>query len=218
LLSDNPNVVIDGVDPGVPANHPGIIGYRKFYSCGVEDLISAGRISDYDWIVLADVVEHFGYPDELLAMLAEHSKPGTRFIISTPNVVHLSVRLDILNGCFDYVSSGILESTHLRLFTLKTLMSVLESAGLSAEEILLLNRLPSLDQIKKNGWARGLISSFFAGQDSLALTYQFLVVARTRGTVYEQSSVSVGPVSLRPLWQMVLQHAGVNLKRWLLRR
>lgn len=67
---------------------------------------------------MADVIEHFAYPDEVLAALVARAKPGARFLLSTPNVAHLSVRLNLLQGRFDYVDSGILESTHLRFFTL----------------------------------------------------------------------------------------------------
>lgn len=219
LLIRNAGLVIDGVDPGVPPDHPGIRGYRNFYSFGIEDLINGPGISDYDWIILADVIEHFAYPDELLAMLARHAKPGAHFVISTPNVAHLSVRLGMVNGRFDYVSSGILESTHLRFFTLKTLESVLDAAGMSAERVVLLNRLPSLNQIAENGWLRGLISLFFIGNDRLALTYQFLVVARNKAAAFEpQALTQVGPVGLPALWNMLLHQAFAGLKRWLLRR
>lgn len=177
LLADKPNVIIDGIDPAMSSGTPGLKGYRQFFSHGVEKLFEGQGIERYDWFVMADVIEHFAYPDEVLVALVARAKPGARFLLSTPNVAHLSVRLNLLQGRFDYVDSGILESTHLRFFTLPTFANVLRSAGLHIERVLLLNRVPSSNDLIEFGWFRSLLALAAAGQDDALYTYQFLAIA-----------------------------------------
>lgn len=216
LLGDKHGVQIDGVDPGVPSDHPGIVGYRSFHSCGIEELIKLGGIDSYDWIVLADVIEHFPYPDELLRLLATHAKPGCKFVVSTPNVAYLTTRLDLMAGRFDYVPSGILESTHLRLCTFRTLSNVVRSAGLSMLQAILLNRIPSSDNELGGHSLRCLVGPLLAGADPYLLTYQFLVVltngdpAMTSGGLV---TTVVGPKGRADLYRALLAHAVSRLKR-----
>lgn len=216
LLGGKQGVEIDGVDPGVPCDHPGIIGYRSFYSCGIEDLIGRGGIDSYDWIVLADVIEHFPYPDELLHLLATHAKPSCRFVVSTPNVAYLTTRLDLMAGKFDYVSSGILESTHLRLCTFRTLNNVARSARLSMTHAIFLNRMPSVDTELGGPSLRLLLAPLLKGNDPYLLTYQFLVVLTKADQADVPGSCSnkvVGPKGGGDLYRALLTHTVRYLKR-----
>jgi hypothetical protein len=179
----------------------------------VEQLIEKEGIDQYDWIVMADVVEHFSYPDEILATLVAHARPGACFLLSTPNVAHLSIRLGLMSGHFDYVESGILESTHLRFFTLSTLMRVLQVAGLATERVLLLNRPPAIGELLAFGWVRALILPFLARKDELAATYQFLVVAR-KAMLREAPAIEhVGPRDWGSCYRGLARECLSRLKR-----
>lgn len=216
LLGDKPGVDIDGVDPGVPADHPGIVGYRSFYCLGIEEVIKDVGIDSYDWIVLADVIEHFPYPDELLFLLANHAKPGCKFVVSTPNVAYLTTRLDLMVGRFDYVSSGILESTHLRLCTFHTLSNIVKSAGLSMVRAILLNRMPSIERELGGYSSRCLLGPLIANTDPYLLTYQFLVVlTKAEAAEYseEMSITVVGPKGKGDLYRSLVTNAVGRLKR-----
>jgi hypothetical protein len=46
-------------------------------------------------------------------------------VISVPNVAHLSVRAQLLFGRFRYSDRGILDRTHLRFFTRRTIVELL---------------------------------------------------------------------------------------------
>ena len=52
-------------------------------------------------------------------------------IVSVPNVAHWTVRWDLLWGRFDYQPVGIMDQTHLRWFTRKTLFAMCQTAGLT---------------------------------------------------------------------------------------
>ncbi|MFZ5880203.1 MAG: class I SAM-dependent methyltransferase [Chloroflexota bacterium] len=89
----------------------------------------------YDVVVLGDVLEHMPAPEIALKRLVELQSLGSRFIISVPNVANLWVRLHLLMGHFDYTERGILDRTHLRFFTRKTLLDLAEGAGLEIVSI-----------------------------------------------------------------------------------
>lgn len=82
-------------------------------------------LGSFDLVVLADVLEHL--PDPLRVLRSVHSllNPGARIVVSVPNVAHLSVRAQLLFGRFRYSTRGILDSTHLRFFTRRTVMELL---------------------------------------------------------------------------------------------
>ncbi len=103
--------------------------YQKFWMGTVED---AGPeiIKDQDVVILADILEHLMDPESVLERLLDLQPEGCIFIVSTPNIANISIRLNLLFGRFDYEDRGILDQTHLRLFTRRTLFKLLKSAGL----------------------------------------------------------------------------------------
>ena len=84
----------------------------------------------YDVIVLGDILEHLAAPEAVLQRLVDLQRPGSTFIISVPNIANLWVRLSLLMGRFNYADRGILDRTHLRFFTRKTLLAMLNRTGL----------------------------------------------------------------------------------------
>ena len=87
------------------------------------------ELEPFDVVLFADVLEHLPNPQSLLLLAREALKPRGAAIVSVPNVAHWSVRSCLLRGKFDYQPFGIMDATHLRWFTAKTIASLLESAG-----------------------------------------------------------------------------------------
>lgn len=83
----------------------------------------------FDVILLADVLEHVAEPSALLRLAASGLRPGGLALISVPNVVHWTVRLDIMCGRFEYTEVGIRDATHLRWFTAKTIRELVRREG-----------------------------------------------------------------------------------------
>lgn len=90
---------------------------------------------DFDVIIAADVLEHLREPAQTLQALSQHGRENARVIVSLPNVAHVSIRLSLLVGRFDYRDSGILDRTHCRLFTFASARELAESAGLKIERL-----------------------------------------------------------------------------------
>jgi hypothetical protein len=97
-------------------------------------------------------------------------------------VAHLWVRLSLLAGRFDYAERGILDRTHLRFFTRRTLDALLAGAGLGV-----VRRAATpvpLYQVVPPRWHGGALAAVHALSAGAAralprvLGYQFVVLAR----------------------------------------
>ncbi len=91
--------------------------------------------SGYDVIIAADVIEHVRDPKALLLQMSDRLAPNGRLIVSTPNFGHWYARARVATGTFDYDRRGILDETHLRFFTRRGLMRILEESSLLVEEM-----------------------------------------------------------------------------------
>ena len=83
----------------------------------------------FDVVIAADVLEHLRRPERLLADISKVLAPGGRVILSVPNFGHWYPRLRALSGTFDYDQRGILDRTHYRFFTRKSLDRLVVNAG-----------------------------------------------------------------------------------------
>lgn len=107
-------------------------GYKKVYQLDLNDYNRFRSKEKYDVIVFADILEHLLFPDKVLKFFVEHYlKRGGKIIISLPNVAHITVRLSLLRGRFVYTQSGILDRTHLHLYTVQTAGELIASSGLN---------------------------------------------------------------------------------------
>lgn len=84
----------------------------------------------FDYIILADVVEHLRDPEASLKRLSSYLKDDGRILVSIPNIMHKSVINSLLQGEFEYQDSGILDRTHLRFFTLSSIKKMLYRCGM----------------------------------------------------------------------------------------
>jgi len=88
-----------------------------------------------DCLVYGDVLEHVVDPWTLLKHQVAHLTPGGTVLVCMPNVEHWSVALRLLNGTFDYEDAGVLDRTHLRWFTPRTMGDALAKAGLDLTDV-----------------------------------------------------------------------------------
>lgn len=134
------HVTIDGIEPNAFAAELAKPFYRAIYTGYAQDHLQAIKVTSYDYVVLADVIEHIPDPAAFLTELLGILPESTRLIISIPNIAFGGVRLALMNGFFDYVDSGLLERTHLRFFTLATAQRLFDLLHLSSERVLFLER------------------------------------------------------------------------------
>ena len=85
-------------------------------------------------VVLADVLEHLRSPVRALGLVRDALIDDGHVFISVPNIANVTVRLGLLFGIFEYRDRGILDHTHLRFYTLRTIRREVENAGFRIEE------------------------------------------------------------------------------------
>lgn len=83
----------------------------------------------FDAIVLSHVLEHLTDPLSTLRNLAKLLRAGGSMYVAAPNVLFWKQRLQFLVGRFEYTDEGILDRTHLRFFTPRTIRRLLTDAG-----------------------------------------------------------------------------------------
>ena len=75
----------------------------------------------FDVIIFAGILEHLMFSEKVLNFfITNHLKSNGKVIISLPNVANFTIRVGLLFGNFNYTESGILDKTHLHLYTLKS--------------------------------------------------------------------------------------------------
>lgn len=89
----------------------------------------------FDYIMLGDVLEHLHDTKGMLLYLKTLLNGGGHFIISLPNIMHISVINDLLHGKFHYKEEGILDRTHLRFFTKDEIVQLMLECGLHIERM-----------------------------------------------------------------------------------
>ncbi len=130
------NVTSDGVDVNKSALKIAKRYYRHVY---LRDLYKARlniRKIKYDYIVLADVLEHLPRPDLLLKDSMNYLNKKGSILISLPNIARFEIRLRLLFGKFDYTTGGILSQDHLRFFTKESGIKMIEECGLKVQNII----------------------------------------------------------------------------------
>jgi 2-polyprenyl-3-methyl-5-hydroxy-6-metoxy-1,4-benzoquinol methylase len=128
FLIEQRHATIDGVEPYEPMAALARRWYRSVFVGPVEDFL-ARRQRRYDRILFLDILEHLPEPIEPLRRSKQFLCSGGRALVSIPNVAHWSVRKELLLGRWRYDDSGLLDSTHLRFFTLETAAELLSGAG-----------------------------------------------------------------------------------------
>ena len=127
-LNKNKNCTIYGIDIDVEAlKHVKSSGYYKdLFKIDLDytdkfrkefERFNALSKGLFDFIICADVLEHFKDPTQALEIISSKLKLSGEIVISIPNIAHLDIILNLLEGKFNYSDFGLLDNTHLRFFT-----------------------------------------------------------------------------------------------------
>lgn len=92
------------------------------------------ELGGFDCIVLNDVLEHLADPWEIVRLLTSALKADAKIVASIPNIRWFPVLFDLVwFGRWQYENEGVLDRTHLRFFTKKSMTELFESSGLTVE-------------------------------------------------------------------------------------
>jgi 2-polyprenyl-3-methyl-5-hydroxy-6-metoxy-1,4-benzoquinol methylase len=143
------------------------------------DRVHVGRVEDtlddltgtFDTVLCLDVLEHLIDPGSVLSALCGRAAPGAALQVSVPNARHYSLVRDlVLRGTFGYTDWGHRDSTHLRWFTRRDIVALLEKTGWEV----LRTSVPPLGR-------SAALARLTRGWSSEFLVAQVYVSARARG-------------------------------------
>ncbi len=101
-------------------------------------LVRLGELPDggFDCIVMNDILEHLVAPEKLLTDLRSKLATGGRVVASIPNIRHFPHLWDlVVHGRWDYVDEGLLDRTHLRFYTRRSLTTLFADSGYRLERV-----------------------------------------------------------------------------------
>jgi O-antigen biosynthesis protein len=122
----------------------------------------------FDCVIFADVLEHLIDPWKMLQRARTLLQRDGTIIASIPNVQHWSILANLLRGHWEYAEYGIMDSTHLRFFTRRSISDLFTTTGFRLTRI-----FPLLSTTTRVRIARLVTASLAIP----FLTRQYLVVA-----------------------------------------
>jgi SAM-dependent methyltransferase len=124
------SVVVDGVElDASQAAAARQAGYRNVQQVDLDGGNIASQNEGYDFILFGDVLEHLKTPERVLAASRKLLKPGGQVLVSVPNIAYILSRLKLLLGKWEYTDSGIMDRTHLRFYTVRSIRRLLGDCG-----------------------------------------------------------------------------------------
>ncbi len=138
--------------------------------CGdIERLALPFPAGHFDCIMYGDVLEHLVWPGDVLRSHRVLLSPSGVIVATVPNVRYAGVICRLALGVWGYSDCGILDSTHLRFFTLGSIVGLFAAAGL---------RVTSVRRSYGSRAVLGAIDRLTLGLLSGFLTYKYTVVAQ----------------------------------------
>ena len=164
------------------------------------DLTALFAEQRYDVIVCADVLEHLKAPQNVLRQCKALLAPGGRLITSVPNAGYCGLVAELIRGDFRYRPEGLLDSTHLRFFTRRSLQRFFDESGWSTASVATTRReLPASEfKAEFDALPPAVARHLLALPD--ALTYQFISVLQPDATVVQDTSVAPAAVAAKALF------------------
>jgi GT2 family glycosyltransferase/2-polyprenyl-3-methyl-5-hydroxy-6-metoxy-1,4-benzoquinol methylase/glycosyltransferase involved in cell wall biosynthesis len=212
-LSESRGCIMDGVTLSEAEAVHARPHYRHVVVDNLEtcDLLATFKDQRYDFIVCADVLEHLSRPEHVLAACRQLLAPQGRLLISVPNAGYSGLIAELLDGEFLYREEGLLDRTHLRFFTRRSLQRFLGEQRWAIDSIDTIAReLPESEFDAAFDRLPPSVARHLLGAPD-ALTYQFICVAHpvtAAQSNIESLSSPTKPGHARFTTQLYLGHNG----------
>lgn len=186
--------------------------YRRVVVDNLEscDLLTAFAGQRYDAIVCADVLEHLSQPERVLAACRQLLAPHGQLLLSVPNAGYCGLIAELLQGEFRYREEGLLDRTHLRFFTRRSLLRFLREQRWAIDSLDTITReLPESEfQVAFDSLPPAAARHLLGAPD--ALTYQFIGAAHpvAQAQDAEPTPLTAEPAQARFTAQLYLGHNG----------
>jgi 2-polyprenyl-3-methyl-5-hydroxy-6-metoxy-1,4-benzoquinol methylase len=141
----------------------------KVFCADIQKLTLPYEDGYFDCIIYADVLEHLMDPWDVLKKNRKFLSDSGVVIASIPNIQHYRVIKKLKAGRWDYEDKGVLDSAHIRFFTLSSAKKMFAEAGYAIDEIIY---KVSASKVKK------FLNNMLGGRMNSSLSEQFLIRAR----------------------------------------
>lgn len=133
-----------GLEPNPEAAKVASEKLYKVLTGTVEEKLTEIPDDYFDVIIMNDVIEHLTYPKEVLEQLKPKMAENGVVVSSIPNVRYSkNIFKLIFNKDWKYTESGILDNTHFRFFTKKSIKRMFRETGFEVEKCKGINRTAS---------------------------------------------------------------------------
>lgn len=145
----------------------------------------------YDVVILADVLEHLYDPVTALINVSSLLTDDGYVVVSVPNIVHASIIFEMIKGNFTYQGLGLLDESHIRFFTAKSIIQTLNKSGYLIDFMDRVQCVPLSTEFKTNPVTRSekAVLEYIIATNSESLTYQYVIKAHKAvdGLIYQTS-------------------------------
>lgn len=129
----------------------------------------------FDYIIFGDVLEHLHNPLRTIQYCRSLLKKDGHIVASIPNLMHISVMEELLKGNFTYTEVGLLDRTHIHLFTYNEIIRMFEKGGYQVVKV-----EPVVYNISKRQeeLITQLLALNCATEEHMYKTFQYLICAK----------------------------------------
>lgn len=136
LKSERAGIEVWGIEPDQTSATIASNGLDKVINGLFSSDLAEIQNKTFDCVVFNDVLEHTANPGEILEQCKHFLSPGGSVVASIPNILHFYEITNVLiSQDWKYRNDGILDNTHLRFFTKKSIVRLFEDSGYSVDTI-----------------------------------------------------------------------------------
>lgn len=129
------HAVVYGVELTKEASELAAEKLDRVWNASIEDALNDIHDGTLDCIVVGDVLEHLRDPWSVLIQLKNKLKFGGKVVASIPNIQHWTVVKNLIEGKWRYEPAGLLDKTHIRFFTRRSVYELFWNAALKITDI-----------------------------------------------------------------------------------
>ena len=134
---------VTGIEPFASAAAAAATRLDEVLNTTAEQGLTLLRGRSFDCIVFNDVLEHLVDPESVLVAASGLLRANGILVASIPNMRYLPVlRALVLRGEWTYTSDGVLDRTHLRFFTRKSIADMFRTCGYRVHRLEGINSKP----------------------------------------------------------------------------
>lgn len=163
FFKKNQNCKVSGVEINESAYNEALLNIDEVIKGNFELIELPFEKSSFDVVIMGDVLEHLINTINSINKLLIYLKDDGRILITVPNIRHWKIVLKLLFcDSWKYESSGILDYTHMRFFTKKSLTNLFKDNGINvhlSERVIQKKSISFYINIFTFGFFSGLLAS-----------------------------------------------------------